>query len=399
MTCVQIGSIEGFTSVCDYSIYCHKPNFRFDPNPENSRSEWGAGADTTRYGLDTVKQNATHACSDACPVRRQTYGYLSSCRTSLDTVKQDGGIIYAEDGRAIVAFRSNDPKRIRFRYFLKSFEEPNEDLRECICHYKSGELIYFLMKLPHKGKYTLEMYAKVVDRGRKKKRGNQRQKKGKSKEKDKKKEKNQKNSKETKGGDDEDDGDETYESICNYLIKSDVGCSDLAPYPPLNNVYGQTGDVTELNDADDVCLQPDTHTEAVIDPYESGRMTVVMQASRAPDPELRAEMTRYYHRDGEEEDCTEYALMRREDLTYTLDLIFPKVGFYKLSLLSGDQLVHQYLVNVIEPDTTGGPYPTTARGWRSDYELRGTKTGNLEADRKYLIQASDVSSLRILEII
>jgi len=80
-------------------------------------------------------------------------------------------------------------------------------------------------------------------------------------------------------------------SICNYLIKSDVGCSDLAPYPPLNNVYGQTGDVTELNDDDDLCLLPDTHTESVIDPYESGRMTIVMQASRAPDTELRAEMT------------------------------------------------------------------------------------------------------------
>jgi len=128
---VQIGSIEGFTSICEYSIYCNKPNFRFDPNPENSRGEWGPGADTARYGLDTVKQ--------------------------------DGGIIYAEDGRAIVAFRSNDPKRIRFRYFLKSFEEPNEDLRECICHYKSGDLIVFPMKLPHKGKYTLEMYAKVVE--------------------------------------------------------------------------------------------------------------------------------------------------------------------------------------------------------------------------------------------
>ena len=134
IACVQIGSIEGFTSICEYSIYCNKPNFRFDPNPENSRGEWGPGADTARYGLDTVKQ--------------------------------DGGIIYAEDGRAIVAFRSNDPKRIRFRYFLKSFEEPNEDLRECICHYKSGDLIVFPMKLPHKGKYTLEMYAKVVEHTR-----------------------------------------------------------------------------------------------------------------------------------------------------------------------------------------------------------------------------------------
>jgi len=77
---------------------------------------------------------------------------------------------------------------------------------------------------PHKGKYTLEMYAKVVDRGRKK-RGSQKQKKGKGKEKDKKKDKNQKNSKDTKGrknqaSDDEDDNDDSYESICNYLVNS-----------------------------------------------------------------------------------------------------------------------------------------------------------------------------------
>jgi len=358
---VQIGSIEGYTSICEYSIKCNKPNFRFDPNPENSRGEWGAGADTARYGLNTVQQ--------------------------------DGGIIYAEDGRAMVAFRSNDPKRVRFRYFLKSFEEPNEDLRECICHYKSGgELITFLMKLPHKGKYTLEMYAKVCERGRKKKKGNQKQKKGKSKEKDKKKEKNQKNSKETKGSsrknqasDDEDDNDESYESICNYLIKSDVGCSDLAPYPPLNNVYSQTGDVTELND-DDLLLTPETH-EAVIDPYESGKMTLVMHASKQPEADLRADMMRYYNREGEEEDCSDYVMMRREDLTYTIDMLFPKVGFYKLSLTSGERLVHQYLINVIEPDTTCGPYPTHCSGWRSEYEVRGTTTGNLEADRKYLIQA------------
>ena len=67
---VQIGSVEGYTSICAYSIYCSKPNFRFDPNPENSRGEWGPGADTTRYGLDAQGQ--------------------------------DGGIIYAQDGRAVL---------------------------------------------------------------------------------------------------------------------------------------------------------------------------------------------------------------------------------------------------------------------------------------------------------
>lgn len=289
--CSQLGSIEGYTSICEYSISCNKPNFRFDPNPANSRGEWGPGADTARYGLDAEGQ--------------------------------DGGIIYAKDGRAAVAFRSNDPKRIRFRYMLKSFEEPTEDLRDCICYYKTGDLIYFLMKLPHEGKYTLEMYAKVSEPGRKKKKpGQKKKKKGKDKKKDKK------NAKETRGGrrsdDEDDDDDETYESICNYLIKSDVGCYDLAPYPPLNNVYGQTGDVTELND-DDLCLVPMSHGESVIDPYESGEMTIEMQATKEPTADVQYEMVRYYRRDDEEEDSSDYVMMHKDELNYTLQLLFPKV--------------------------------------------------------------------------
>ena len=123
---------------------------------------------------------------------------------------------------------------------LKSFEEPTEDLRECICYYKTQDLIIFLMKLPHKGKYTLEMYAKFSQQGRKKKRGAQKQKDGKKKSKDKASKKKDKNSKgrNNQVSDDEDDDEDSYESICNYLIKSDVGCYDLAPYPPLDNIYG-----------------------------------------------------------------------------------------------------------------------------------------------------------------
>jgi len=253
------------------------------------------------------------------------------------------------------------------------------------------------MKLPHEGKYTLEMYAKVCDRTRKKKRGSQKQKnasksKSKSKEKDKKKDKNQKNSKETKESKtkkqamSDDDDDETYESICNYLIKSDVGCYDLAPYPPLDNVYGQTGDVTELND-DDLCLTPDSHLESVIDPYELGQMTIVLYANKQPTTELRAEMTRYYrHDDDGDEDSSNYVMMYRDQLKYTLDLHFPKVGFYKLSLTSGDNLVHQYLINVIEPDTKCSPYPTRGPGWRDEFQLLGTKTAYLEADRRFLLR-------------
>ena len=363
----QIGSAEGYTSICEYAIYCNKPSFRFDPNPANSRGEWGPGADTARYGLDAEGQ--------------------------------DGGIIYAQDGRTVVAFRSNDPKRIRFRYWLKSFEEPQEDLRDCICFYKSGDLIRFLLKLPHKGKYTLEMYAKAVDRNHTKKKATKKHKKG--KDKDKKKEKGSKkdtkgNNRKNQASDDEDDDDvSTYQSICNYLIKSDVGCYDLAPYPPLNNVYGQTGDVSELND-DELCLTSDSHPQTVIDPHNAGAMSIAMRANKEPAEPLRAEMIRYYRHDDEEEESSNYVMMQKDELSYKIDLLFPKVGFYKLSLLSGDALVHQYLINVIKPDTACSPYPSQGTGWRSEYELRGTTTYNLEADRRVniIVKAEDAKRVR-----
>jgi len=75
--------------------------------------------------------------------------------------------------------------------------------------------------------------------------------------------------------------------------------------------------------------------------------------------------------------------------------VFPKVGFYKLSLTSGSRLVHQYLINVIEPNTTRGPYPTRGAGWRDEYQLRGVTTGSLEADRKYLIQVTVADARKV----
>jgi len=124
-------------------------------------------------------------------------------------------------------------------------------------------------------------------------------------------------------------------------------------------------------------------------------MKIVMHANKYPG-DVRAEMMRYYRHDSEEEDSSNYVMLSKNDLTYTLDLIFPKVGFYKLSLTSGNRLVHQYLINVIEPDTKSGPFPTEGPGWRNDYQLQGTRTGNLEADRKFLIQlkAADARKVR-----
>jgi len=35
----------GFTAVCEYAITCNRPNFNSEPNPENTRGEWGPGAE------------------------------------------------------------------------------------------------------------------------------------------------------------------------------------------------------------------------------------------------------------------------------------------------------------------------------------------------------------------
>jgi len=75
----------------------------------------------------------------------------------------------------------------------------------------------------------------------------------------------------------------------------------------------------------DVCLVPRSHGESVIDPYESGEMTIVMQANREPTADVCYEMMRYYRRDDEEEDSSDYVMMHKDDLTYTFQLLFPKV--------------------------------------------------------------------------
>ena len=92
------------------------------------------------------------------------------------------------------------------------------------------------------------------------------------------------------------DDDPSFENICNYLIKSDCGFFDLAPYPPVDNNFAQTGDLTPWLNVDgrgkvsEVRLTSKSHHEAVIDPYNKGQLTLNLTADR--EVELKSRMIR-----------------------------------------------------------------------------------------------------------
>jgi len=70
---------------------------------------------------------------------------------NIDPLNNDGGIIYAKDGRAEVRWRMNGDQQLTFQNRLKNPSQPKENLNSCIRHYKTEQDAVFLMKLPHKG--------------------------------------------------------------------------------------------------------------------------------------------------------------------------------------------------------------------------------------------------------
>lgn len=339
---LQNKSDESFRDICEYAIVCKKPNFRHEPNPENRRGEWGPGADTKKYGLQPVNHS--------------------------------GGIIIAKDGKAEIRLNSNQPNRLLFKPVLRSFESPHEDLTDSICHYQTSKKdVVFLTKLPHKGKYTLELFVKDLNKIAKPKGSD-----------GKKDAKSPSRSRDKGFSGEQDDGDPSFENICNYLIKADCGFFDLAPYPPLDNEFVQTGDLTPWTNISSKQKSPHltarSHPEAVIDPYNEGQMAVTLTADQ--EAELKASMIRFYQHENEEEDCSDYVYLQRVKRNYEAMLIFPKVGFYKMSLLTqDDRIVHQYLINAVNPDTKSMPFPVPGSNWKNEYQLTQPRAGLLEAGK------------------
>ena len=298
---------EGYEVVCEYAIVCHKPDLKFEPLPENTRSEWGPGTDTENLGLVPVSA--------------------------------EGGIIEAKEGKAHIRFKMNDSKDLLFYTKLKSVEHPKEDLKDCVRHYRTDQEAAFLMKLPQQGKYILEVSAK-----------------------DPKKDKN-------------------YKSICNYLIKSDQGCYDLAPYPECDNKTCQTGDMASTGE--DIKLIPQNYKEAIIDPLQSNKAELnIKMVTNKPDAEFRTQMKKFYHLDNEVEDQSQYVYFQQTKQNLDFLLNFPEVGFYKFDVLSKNKIVYQYLINVQKPNVKCVPYPIRSQTWQGYYEVIEPKTGHLQANQK-----------------
>jgi len=249
------------------------------------------------------------------------------------------------------------------------------------------------MKLPHQGKYTLELFVKDIDNAKKRETGHKSLKISPRtwnvEEKNKRNDLKSNNNGFLTEGVDGGEEDSSFENICNYLIKSDCGFFDLAPYPPLDNSFAQTGDLTPWIDiekhikANDPRLMSTSHTEAVIDPYNEGQLTVHLTADHEAD--FRTRMVRYYQHEGEKEDCTQYVYLQRNKLAVTAIINFPKVGFYKLSLLSKDKegrVIHQYLINAVHPDTACSPFPVPGTSHRNDIDVIQPRVGLQEANKK-----------------
>jgi hypothetical protein len=303
-------------------------------------------------------------------------------------VNQDGGIILAKDGKAQIRFRSNGSKRLLFKPVLKSFEPAHEDLTGSICHYQTvNNEVVFLTKLPSQGKYRLDVFAKDIESDSNAQNGSKTE-RTRNRGQQKAGERGALTERPSKPVNE----DPSFEHICSYLIKSDCGFFDLAPYPPLDNDYVQTGDLTPFVDtkrgkksssanAADPRLTSQSHPEAVIDPYDKGQLNVKLTADR--EAELKARMTRYYQQDGDEEDVSEYVYMQRNKRDVDVLAQFPKIGFYKLSLTTGDErIVHQYLINAVNPDVKCSAFARPGEAWRNGFELIQPRSGLLEANKK-----------------
>lgn len=294
----------GFTTVCEYAIMCKKPNFDFEPYPENTRGEWGPGNDTEKVGLEPVDV--------------------------------EGGTLVAKDGKVQVRFRTNGSKNLLFQTKLKNPDDPTEKLDDCVCHYRTEQDVTFLMKLPRRDRYVFLIYSMNPLQ------------------------------------------DKSFRNICNYIVRSDQGCHDLSPYPPSDNKYGRTGDQSVKSA--DLRLRPLTHVEAVIDPLNKEDLSLTLMIDK--DVELQTQMKRYFQQE-RDTDCSQYVLYTRtRDNLFNVQLNFPKVGFYKLNILSQKRIVYQYLINVVKPNAKCCPFPALSANWRGYYEVIEPKTGHLPVNHK-----------------
>lgn len=298
---------SGFSSVCEYAIYCKNPNFGFVPNPVNARKEWGPGAQTKELGLKPVE-----------PL---------------------GGLVVATDGEAKIRFRMMKSKDVPLHGILRT---ATGALQKCVCHYKTSQEAVFLLKLPHSGSFLFQIFTKETE-----------------------------------------DSDAPLVNVCNYSVKSEQSLCDLESYLPVDDEFNLVGDQT--SETSDVRLKPVSHEEPVIGPLTQESLDITVSTSNT-DAKFRMLLERHAHRNADAENMSEYTQFRRSKDILQISVNFPKSGFYKLSILTGDELLYVYLIDVKRLDSAGFQFPLTSPNWNSRFAVLKPRSGLLDAATEYLFR-------------
>lgn len=256
----------------------------------------------------------------------------------LKPVEPRGGVVIATDGEAKIRFRMMKSKDIRLHGILRTAKDA---LEKCVCHYKTSQDAVFLLKLPHSGTFLFQVFARETENS------------------------------------------STSQNICNYLVQSEQTFCDLESYLPVDDEYNVVGDQT--SEASEVRLKSVSHEEPVIGPLTQESLDITVSSS-STDAKFRMLLERHAHRNADAENLSEYTQFRRSKNILQISINFPKFGFYKLSILTGDELLFVYLINIKNSEGMGLPFPLTSPNWNSRYAILKPHAGHLDAGTEYLFR-------------
>ena len=257
----------------------------------------------------------------------------------LEPVNHDGGLIIAEDGQAEMAFKMTLAKYMQFKYTLESDDIDQQTLNNYVIHYVIDGEVYFLAKLPTYGKYVFKLFAK-----------------------------------DTRHHTD-------FQHVSNYLITSDMGCADQKEFPK-----SESGQVGLMDDSGGVTITPVSHRRPLITCKNKGEVDITMSTER--DAEISAHLIR--DDKGNADDFSNHVFIERDGKDFTLNVTFPKVGMYLLTVFArpagrsdDDERAtsFKYVINVKQPKWQCTPFPRPLE-WDNEFRLIEPKNANLEPDKE-----------------
>ncbi|ESO03382.1 hypothetical protein HELRODRAFT_173674 [Helobdella robusta] len=119
---------KGFEVVCEYAIICSEPDLKFEPLPQNTRSEWGENGDTQSIGMVPINLK--------------------------------GGILKTDNGKINYGFKLTKSQMLLFSSKLINVQNKKENLKNCVRHYRKDDEVHFYIKCPQQGRYIHEISCK-----------------------------------------------------------------------------------------------------------------------------------------------------------------------------------------------------------------------------------------------